>query len=99
VSVKSGNEILEIYSAHSEPGCVSGDSLSSTGIRINNVVAAGSTSVSASTTAGTTCSITNASGVATWSYKAQQKGTYPGISSANLNGAGAKSNPVTFTAK
>lgn len=55
VSVKSGNEILEIYSA-GEPHCVSGNTLSSTGIRINNVVAAGSTNVTASGTAGAGCS-------------------------------------------
>ncbi len=51
VSVRAGNETLEIYSAKSEPGCVSGQQLTSTGVRVNNVVAAGNTSVSSAVAA------------------------------------------------
>ncbi|MSV35346.1 MAG: hypothetical protein EXQ47_07070 [Bryobacterales bacterium] len=56
VSINAGNSNIEVYSAGDEPHCVSGDSLSATGVRVNNVVAAGSTSVSASAAAGATCS-------------------------------------------
>lgn len=57
VSVQSASGILEVYSAKGEPHCVSGNTLTSEGIKVNNVVAAGSTSVSgASTTAAASCS-------------------------------------------
>lgn len=56
VSINAGNSDIEVYSAGGEPNCVSGDSLAATGVRVNNVVAAGSTSVSASGTAAATCS-------------------------------------------
>lgn len=56
VSVKTGNEILEIYSAHAEPECVSGNTLRSTGVRVNNVVAAGNTTVTSTSTAAAACS-------------------------------------------
>jgi len=59
VSVTSENEILEIYSSKGEPGCVSGNTLSSTGIRVENVVAAGNTTVtSSSLPPAATCSTT-----------------------------------------
>ena len=56
VSINAGNSDIEVYSAGGEPNCVSGDTLAATGIRVNNVVAAGSTGVAASGTAAATCS-------------------------------------------
>jgi hypothetical protein len=41
---------------------------------------------------------TNSSGVATWAYKAQQKGTYTVTSTATFGGATDSAGPVTFTA-
>src|SRR6266581_4732537 len=45
VQIQSGGDSAEVYSAGGEPHCVSGDTLTVEGIRIANVVAAGSTSV------------------------------------------------------
>jgi len=42
--------------------------------------------------------VTNASGVATYSYKAQQKGTYTVTATATASGATETAGPVTFTA-
>lgn len=56
VSINAGSSTIEVYSAGEEPHCVSGDSLAATGIRVNNVVAAGSTSVTAAAAASLTCS-------------------------------------------
>jgi M6 family metalloprotease-like protein len=57
VSVNTGAGILEIYSAKGEPECVSGNTLTSTGIKVNNVVAAGSTNVTSGSLApAATCS-------------------------------------------
>ena len=47
VQIQSGNESIEVYSAHGEPHCVSGDTLTAKGIRVDNVVAAGNTEVKA----------------------------------------------------
>jgi hypothetical protein len=41
---------------------------------------------------------TNAQGVAVWSYKTTQKGTYSVTASASSNGASTSAGPVTFTA-
>jgi M6 family metalloprotease-like protein len=43
--------------------------------------------------------MTNASGVASWNYKAQQKGTHSVTATATANGATATSGTVTITAK
>jgi M6 family metalloprotease-like protein len=42
---------------------------------------------------------TNSSGVATWMFKAQQKGSYSVTATANSNGVTATSSPATFTAQ
>jgi M6 family metalloprotease-like protein len=47
VQITNGNDAAEVYSAGGEPHCVSGDKLTAKGIRVGNVIAAGSTSVKA----------------------------------------------------
>jgi hypothetical protein len=47
VSITAGGSSAEVYSAGGEPHCVSGDSLTAAGIKVGNVIAAGSTKVSA----------------------------------------------------
>jgi hypothetical protein len=43
--------------------------------------------------------MTNASGIAQWVYKAQQKGTHSVTATASAGGATVTSGSVTFTAK
>ncbi len=45
VELRSGADLIQVYSASGEPHCVSSEALTADGIRIGNVVAAGSTSV------------------------------------------------------
>jgi M6 family metalloprotease-like protein len=47
VQISSGNDSAEVYSAHGEPHCVSGDSLTVAGVRLGNVIAAGNSNVQA----------------------------------------------------
>jgi uncharacterized membrane protein len=42
---------------------------------------------------------TNSSGIATWIFKAQQKGNYSVMATASSNGVSATSNTVAFTAQ
>ncbi|MBM3795447.1 MAG: hypothetical protein FJW31_15595 [Acidobacteria bacterium] len=51
------------------------------------------------TGAGNTTATTNSSGIATYSYRAQQKGTYTAVATASFGGATTTSSDVTFTAK
>jgi M6 family metalloprotease-like protein len=48
VQIQNGNDSAEVYSANGEPHCVSGDILVARGIRVGNVIAAGSTNVKSS---------------------------------------------------
>jgi M6 family metalloprotease-like protein len=45
VQLRNGSELIQVYSASGEPHCVSNEVLTAEGIRVGNVVAAGSTSV------------------------------------------------------
>src|SRR5262249_22148101 len=57
VQIRSGNETLQVYSAQGEPHCISGNTLTATGVRVENVLAAGSTNVqTAATVAAASCS-------------------------------------------
>src|SRR5262249_48347862 len=56
VQMRSGNETLQVYSAEGEPHCVSGNTLTATGVRLENLVAAGSTSVQGTEVAAAGCS-------------------------------------------
>jgi M6 family metalloprotease-like protein len=64
VHIRRGNESLEINSAAGEPRCSSGQTLTVEGIRLNNVVAAGSTSVQAADVAASGCSTTGVQNIA-----------------------------------
>ncbi|MBI2688078.1 MAG: hypothetical protein HYX27_17350 [Acidobacteria bacterium] len=57
VRIKTAQGILQVFSASGEPHCVSGNTLNVSGVRLDNVVAAGSTSVQTGVAAaGTACS-------------------------------------------
>jgi M6 family metalloprotease-like protein len=59
VQIQSGNDAAEVYSAAGEPHCVSGETLTAEGIRIGNVIAAGTTKVQQNVTAAAaTCTTT-----------------------------------------
>lgn len=56
------------------------------------------TVVKPSGSSSTKTATTNASGVATWAYKAQNKGNYSATAAASAGGASANAGPVVFTA-
>jgi len=61
VQITNGDDAAEVYSSNGEPHCVSGDSLTAKGIRVGNVIAAGSTTAKAGTNeavAGAGCTTT-----------------------------------------
>lgn len=59
VRLKNGADFLQVYSATGEPGCSSGNTLQVTGVRVENVLAAGSNKVQQTTTvASSGCSTT-----------------------------------------
>jgi M6 family metalloprotease-like protein len=60
VNLQNGNEKFQVYAASGEPHCVSGNALTANGIRLNNVVAAGSTKVAGTQVAGASCTTTGA---------------------------------------
>ncbi|HEX5000489.1 MAG TPA: Ig-like domain-containing protein [Terriglobia bacterium] len=66
VQIQSGNDGAEVYSAGGEPHCVSGNTLLVKGVRVGNVIAAGSTSVKSggAAVAGAGCSTTGAQNAA-----------------------------------
>lgn len=60
VRLKNGADFLQVYSATGEPGCTSGNTLQVTGVRVENVLAAGSNKVQTTSTsvASAGCSTT-----------------------------------------
>jgi M6 family metalloprotease-like protein len=61
VQITNGNDSAEVYSSNGEPHCVSGDTLVAKGIRVGNVIAAGSTTAKAGSNeavAGAGCTTT-----------------------------------------
>jgi M6 family metalloprotease-like protein len=56
VRIRQGAGWLDVFSAQGEPGCTSGQTLRIDGVRVNNVAAAGSTSVQGGSVAAAGCS-------------------------------------------
>ncbi len=60
VRIRNERETLNLYSANGEPHCVSGNIVTASGIRLNNVVAAGNVSYGSDVTVAAGCSTTGA---------------------------------------
>src|SRR5204862_7536482 len=96
-------ELIAVSTLTVSPGSVSVRSTVTIQATVNKVSGpvTGATVTFKATRSGTTTTktaTTNASGVASWSYKAQQKGSYSVTVTAVSGGASASGGPVTFTA-